>query len=92
MVGLGEDENELYETFCDINKAGVDIVTLGQYIAPSKKHLEVKKYYTTDEINKLKNLAKSVGIKYPIFAPLARSSYKASQTYEQIMALKHTNC
>ncbi len=91
MVGLGEDENELYETFCDINKAGVDIVTLGQYIAPSKKHLEVKKYYTTDEINKLKNLAKSVGIKYPIFAPLARSSYKASQTYEQIMALKHTN-
>lgn len=88
MVGLGENEDELYQTFCDIKKAQVDILTLGQYISPSKKHLSVEKYYTKDEFDKLEKLARQAGIKYPIFAPLARSSYKAAQTYLQVIADK----
>ncbi len=84
MVGLGETQDELYNAFCDVQKAGVDILTLGQYIAPSKKHLPVAKYYTPDEFLQLENLARQAGIKYPLFAPLARSSYKAAQTYLQI--------
>ncbi len=88
MVGLGESKDELYETFCDIKKAKVDILTLGQYISPSKKHLTVEKYYTISEFSELENLANKAGIKYTVFAPLARSSYKASQTYFNIVSKK----
>ena len=88
MVGLGESKDELYETFCDIKKAKVDILTLGQYISPSKKHLTVEKYYTISEFCELENLANKAGIKYTVFAPLARSSYKASQTYFNIVSKK----
>ena len=88
MVGLGESKDELYETFCDIKKAKVDILTLGQYISPSKKHLTVEKYYTISEFSELENLANKAGIKYTVFAPLARSSYKASQAYYDIVSKK----
>lgn len=88
MVGLGESKDELYETFCDIKKAKVDILTLGQYISPSKKHLTVEKYYTISEFSELENLANKAGIKYTVFAPLARSSYKASQAYYGIVSKK----
>ena len=88
MVGLGESKDELYDTFCDIKKAKVDILTLGQYISPSKKHLTVEKYYTISEFCELENLANKAGIKYTVFAPLARSSYKASQTYFNIVSKK----
>ncbi len=85
MLGLGETQDELRQTFCDIKNANVDILTVGQYISPSKKHLPVAKYYTIDEFKLLENMAREIGIKYPIFAPLARSSYKAAQTYSQII-------
>lgn len=88
MVGLGESKDELYETFCDIKKAKVNILTLGQYISPSKKHLTVEKYYTISEFCELENLANKAGIRYTVFAPLARSSYKASQTYFNIVSKK----
>lgn len=88
MVGLGESKDELYETFCDIKKAKVDILTLGQYISPSKKHLTVEKYYTISEFSELENLANKAGIKHTVFAPLARSSYKASQAYYDIVSKK----
>lgn len=88
MVGLGESKDELYETFCDIKKVKVDILTLGQYISPSKKHLPVVKYYKPEEFSELEKLANKAGIKYTIFAPLARSSYKASQTYFNIVSKK----
>lgn len=88
MVGLGESKDELCETFCDIKKAKVDILTLGQYISPSKKHLTVEKYYTISEFSELENLANKAGIKHTVFAPLARSSYKASQAYYDIVSKK----
>ena len=88
MVGLGESEDEIYRTFCDIKNAQVDILTVGQYIAPSKKHLPVRKYYTQEDFSRLEQLARKAGIEYPLCAPLVRSSYRAAQTYDEIMRKK----
>lgn len=83
MIGLGEELSEIEETLADLKEAGVDIVTIGQYIQPSKAHLEVVKYYTLDEYEDLKNLAKKAGIKNYQIGPLVRSSYQAALSWEQ---------
>lgn len=77
MVGLGETFEEIEETFKDLKNVGCDIFTVGQYIQPSKKHLEVDKYYTLEEFEQIKNLAKKVGFKHFQIGPLVRSSYMA---------------
>lgn len=77
MVGLGETFEEIEETFKDLKNVGCDILTVGQYIQPSKKHLEVDKYYTLEEFEQIKNLAKKVGFKHFQIGPLVRSSYMA---------------
>lgn len=79
MVGLGETYEEITELLCDLKKHNCDIVTIGQYIQPTKKHLKVEKYYTPQEFENLRHDAMKIGIKYPISSPLARSSYKASE-------------
>lgn len=83
MVGLGEGVNEIKETLIDLKKAGVDIVTIGQYIQPSKAHLPVAKYYTLEEFENLRKLAEEVGITNYQIDPLVRSSYKASISFSQ---------
>ncbi len=78
MVGLGETMEDIEQTLTDLKNVGCDILTIGQYIQPSKKHLEVNKYYTLEEFETLKQLAQKVGFdKYKI-GPLVRSSYLAS--------------
>ena len=77
MVGLGETFEEIEKTFQDLKNVGCDILTVGQYIQPSKKHLEVEKYYTLEEFEKIKDLAKKVGFKNFQIGPLVRSSYMA---------------
>lgn len=84
MVGLGEEINEIEETLCDLKRVGVDIITIGQYIQPSKKHLEVAKYYTLDEFEELRKLAKKIGFKKYQIDPLVRSSYKAFSSWENV--------
>ena len=84
MIGLGETEEELLEIFKLLVKIDCDIVTIGQYLQPSKEHLEVKKYYKLEEYDYLTNKAKEIGIKSPVFAPLVRSSYHASIALEQL--------
>ena len=79
MIGLGETFEDIEETLVDLKSAGCDIVTIGQYIQPSKAHLEVSKYYTPDEYEKLKLLAEKTGIKHYQIGPLVRSSYRASE-------------
>ena len=79
MVGLGETIDEIEATFADLTNAGVDILTVGQYIQPSKQHLEVAKYYTPEEYDELKALAQKAGIKNYQIGPLVRSSYRASE-------------
>ena len=84
MLGLGETEPELYDLFNDLASIKCDILTAGQYIQPTKKHLEVIRYLQPDEFDKLQKKALNTGIKQAVFAPLARSSYKAAETYSKI--------
>lgn len=79
IIGLGETFEQIEQTLIDLKNVGCDIVTIGQYIQPSKHHLEVAKYYTPEEYNKLKELANKVGIKNHQIGPLVRSSYKAAE-------------
>ena len=79
MIGLGETFEDIEETLIDLKNAGCDILTIGQYIEPSKAHLEVSKYYTPEEYEKLKSLAGQIGIKHYQIGPLVRSSYRASE-------------
>ena len=79
MIGLGETFEDIEQTLVDLKNVGCDILTIGQYIQPSKAHLEVSKYYTPEEYENLKQLAEKVGIKHYQIGPLVRSSYRASE-------------
>jgi len=82
MVGLGETFDDIENTLVDLKNVGCDILTIGQYIQPSKQHLDVEKYYTLEEFETLKELAKKIGFdKYQI-GPLVRSSYHAKMMSE----------
>lgn len=85
MVGLGESLEEIEETLIELKNARVDIVTIGQYIQPSKEHLPVAKYYTPEEFEGLRQLANKVGIKNYQIDPLVRSSYKASISWQEAL-------
>lgn len=78
MIGLGENFDEIESTLSDLKACGVDIVTIGQYIQPSKEHLPVSKYYTLEEYKELETLAKKCGIEHFQIGPLVRSSYRAA--------------
>ena len=79
IIGLGETSEQIEQTLIDLKNVGCDIVTIGQYIQPSKQHLEVAKYYTPEEYDELKALAQKAGIKNYQIGPLVRSSYRASE-------------
>uniref|UniRef100_A0A7V1EI27 Lipoyl synthase n=1 Tax=candidate division WOR-3 bacterium TaxID=2052148 RepID=A0A7V1EI27_UNCW3 len=81
MLGLGEGEKEIIETLKDLKDAQVDIVTIGQYLQPTRRHISVKRYYTPDEFNKFKKIGEEFGIRYIISGPLVRSSYHASEIF-----------
>lgn len=78
MIGLGETFAQIKETIEDLYSVGCDILTIGQYIQPSKEHLLVAKYYSLEEYEELKKLAASIGIKNYQIGPLVRSSYNAA--------------
>lgn len=84
MVGLGESIDDIKNTLSDLKMAGVDILTIGQYIQPSKEHLLVSKYYKEEEFDELKKLALKMGFKHCQAAPLVRSSYNAFEIWEQL--------
>lgn len=86
MMGLGETWKEIQETLDDIKAAGVDIVTFGQYLQPSKRHLNVEKFYTPEEFEELKRMALKMGFKFVASGPLVRSSYKASDFLDYVEA------
>lgn len=79
MVGLGESFDDIRNTLQDLRSVGCDILTIGQYIQPSKQHLKVSKFYTLEEFEELKTIAKEVGFKNFQIGPLVRSSYKAAE-------------
>ena len=77
MVGLGETIEDIDQTLIDLKNVECDILTIGQYIQPSKQHLEVVKYYTLEEFEELKQLAQKIGLNKYQIGPLVRSSYNA---------------
>jgi lipoyl synthase len=79
MVGLGEAFDELVETFRDLGSRGVDILTVGQYLRPSKDHLPIARFYTPDEFRLLKEQALQCGFRHVESGPLVRSSYHAHE-------------
>ncbi|ACO28361.1 MULTISPECIES: lipoyl synthase [Bacillus] len=85
MVGLGETREDLIEAMDDLRANNVDILTLGQYLQPSKKHLPVLKYYPPAEFAELKEIALSKGFSHCEAGPLVRSSYHAD---EQVRSAK----
>ncbi|UYZ21411.1 lipoyl synthase [Mesobacillus jeotgali] len=87
MVGLGETKEELIEAMDDLRANNVDILTLGQYLQPSKKHLEVQKYYHPDEFAELREIALKKGFSHCEAGPLVRSSYHADEQVNS--AAKH---
>ncbi|GAF64932.1 lipoyl synthase [Bacillus sp. TS-2] len=79
MVGLGETKEEILETMDDLRANNVDIMTIGQYLQPTKKHLKVVKYYHPDEFAELREIALNKGFSHCEAGPLVRSSYHADE-------------
>ena len=79
MLGLGEKEEEVIETLHDLHKAKVDIVTIGQYLQPSKQHLPVHEFITPAQFEKYKKIGLELGFKYVESGALVRSSYRAEK-------------
>ena len=79
MLGIGETEDEIIETLDDLRAVGVDILTMGQYLQPTKNHLEVQEFVTPEKFEKLKEIALSKGFRYVESGPLVRSSYHAEK-------------
>ena len=85
MLGLGEFEDEVFETIQEVADANVDVITIGQYLQPTKKHLKVEKYYHPHEFMELKEIALAKGFSHCESGPLVRSSYHAD---EQVQSAK----
>ena len=79
MAGLGEEMDELLAVFRDLANVGVDILTVGQYLRPSKDHLPMARYYTPDEFAQMKTEAMRMGFRHVESGPLVRSSYHAHE-------------
>jgi lipoic acid synthetase len=77
ILGLGETREEIIIALSDLKGLGCHYLTLGQYLAPSKNHIPVVRYLSPKEFSELEDIARLMGIKKVIAAPLARSSYKA---------------
>jgi lipoic acid synthetase len=79
MAGAGETVPELHQSFADLHSAGIRILTIGQYLPPSRKHHPLDRYYSPDEFKDLREAAISKGVERVISSPLARSSYHAKE-------------
>jgi lipoic acid synthetase len=84
MLGLGETIAEVKATMDDLRAWGVDILTIGQYLQPSRKHLPIERYYTPDEFQKLKEYGLEIGFRWVESAPLVRSSYHAADQVREL--------
>jgi lipoic acid synthetase len=79
MVGLGEERNELLATLNDLQRVGCSILTIGQYLQPTREHLPIVRYYHPDEFRELKTYALGIGFSHVESGPLVRSSYHARE-------------
>jgi lipoic acid synthetase len=81
MVGIGETDDEVLETLRDLRAAGVDIVTLGQYLRPTPRHAPVDRYVEPAQFDAFAAAGRAIGFAYVASGPLVRSSYKAAEVY-----------
>jgi len=84
MIGLGEKKEEIIRSLADLREASCDLLTIGQYLQPSKTHAPVRKYYSPLEFERLKRIASDFGFRDVESGPLVRSSYKAHKMYNSL--------
>ncbi len=87
MVGLGEQVEEVQETLVDLQRAGVEIVTMGQYLQPTSRNLTVKEFITPEQYEEYAEYGRSIGIKHMYCGPFVRSSYNADLFAEEIVQI-----
>ena len=84
MLGLGEEMDEVKDVIRDLHSWGVDILTIGQYLQPSRKHLPIERYYTLEEFAELEEFGKDLGFRWVESGPLVRSSYHAAEQVREL--------
>jgi lipoic acid synthetase len=91
MLGLGEEIGEIDQAMDDVQSARVDILTIGQYLRPSVKHLPLLKHYHPDEFRELKRIGEAKGIPHVESGPLVRSSYHAAEQVDELLERSTSN-
>ena len=89
MIGLGEKIEDIIQTFEDLRKVGCDLLTIGQYLQPSRANIPVHKYYSPKEFVQLRKIALDLGFSQVEAGPLVRSSYMAHKMYDSIQREAH---
>ena len=87
MVGLGETMDEVKDVMRDLRQWGVDILTIGQYLQPTKKHLPLERYYTPEEFDEFERFGEEIGFRWVESGPLVRSSYHAEKQVRELSAV-----
>jgi lipoic acid synthetase len=90
MVGLGETRDEVLQLMDDLRSAGVDFLTIGQYLQPTRKHAEVKGFVTPDEFKSYERIALAKGFLLVSATPLTRSSYHADEDFARLKVARAT--
>jgi lipoic acid synthetase len=90
MVGLGETREEIMQVMDDLRSAGVDFLTIGQYLQPSRRHAEVQRFVPPDEFDALRRIAVAKGFLLVAASPLTRSSYHAAEDFERLKAARRS--
>ena len=88
MVGLGEMREEIMQVMDDLRSAGVDFLTIGQYLQPSRRHAEVQRFVPPDEFDALRRIGVAKGFLLVAASPLTRSSYHAAEDFERLTAAR----
>jgi lipoic acid synthetase len=83
MLGFGEDQHEVVETMIRLRDADCDLLTLGQYLRPTKKHAPVREYITPERFDEYRALGEELGFLHVAAGPLVRSSYKAGEFFAE---------
>lgn len=81
MLGLGETDEDVRQTLVDLRNIDVDVVTFGQYLQPTRKHLKVQEYVTPEKFEEWQQIAEAMDFTYVASGPLVRSSYKAGEFF-----------
>jgi lipoic acid synthetase len=89
MVGLGEELDEVKAVMRDLRTWGVDILTLGQYLQPSRRHLPIERYYSLEEFALLRSYGEEIGFRWVESGPLVRSSYHAAEQVRALSSMHH---